>query len=181
VDLDDFYRVFVPLEKSASRFARPDRGGRTDRTGYVPEVARSSPRLAGQLWANLPDDRTRTSSGFEYKYPGWYDKYGKWWENYSRLSCPRPQPDRAGGRGYVYPHGCDLLVPCLVREDMVVDKVTAGADVLPGAAVGPTPRRSGRSTRAARRRTWASSRSREWEPSTTAGLGRHRVRHGLRP
>src|SRR5205807_9656161 len=23
---------------------------------------------------------------FEYKYPGWYDKYGAWWENYSRLS-----------------------------------------------------------------------------------------------
>ena len=25
---------------------------------------------------------------FEYKYPGWYDKYGKWWENYNRLSTP---------------------------------------------------------------------------------------------
>ena len=25
---------------------------------------------------------------FEYKYPGWYDKYGKWWENYNRLSMP---------------------------------------------------------------------------------------------
>ena len=36
---------------------------------------------------------------FEYKYPGWYDKYGKWWENYSRLATPNGHnADRGRGR-----------------------------------------------------------------------------------
>ena len=36
---------------------------------------------------------------FEYKYPGWYDKYGKWWENYNRLAVPNGHnPDRKSTR-----------------------------------------------------------------------------------
>jgi propane monooxygenase large subunit len=64
---------------------------------------------------------------FEFKYPGWYDKYGKWWERYADLS-------KKNGHGpiafepelsdYEYPHRCwTCMVPCLVREDMVVDEV----------------------------------------------------------
>ena len=35
---------------------------------------------------------------FEHKYPGWYDKYGKWWEGYSRLvEQERAQADRVRG------------------------------------------------------------------------------------
>jgi propane monooxygenase large subunit len=62
---------------------------------------------------------------FEYKYPGWYDRYGKWWENYARLSLPNGHHPIVGENvDYVYPHRCWVcMVPCLVREDMVMDKV----------------------------------------------------------
>jgi len=62
---------------------------------------------------------------FEYKYPGWYDKYGKWWENYNRLSRPNGHhPIVAEDVDYQYPHRCwTCMVPCLVREDMVIDEV----------------------------------------------------------
>jgi propane 2-monooxygenase large subunit len=62
---------------------------------------------------------------FEYKYPGWYDRYGKWWENYNRLSRPNGHhPIVAEDVDYQYPHRCwTCMVPCLVREDMVIDKV----------------------------------------------------------
>ena len=57
---------------------------------------------------------------FEYKYPGWYDKYGKWWENYSRLSIPNGHKPIVGEDvDYVYPNRCWVcMVPCLIREDI---------------------------------------------------------------
>jgi len=62
---------------------------------------------------------------FEYKYPGWYDKYGKWWENYSRLRHPNGHgPIAFEDVNYQYPHRCwTCMVPALIREDLVVDKV----------------------------------------------------------
>jgi propane monooxygenase large subunit len=62
---------------------------------------------------------------FEYKYPGWYDKYGAWWENYNRLSMPNGhKPIVFEDVDYEYPHRCwTCMVPCLVREDMVMAKV----------------------------------------------------------
>ena len=62
---------------------------------------------------------------FEYKYPGWYDKYGKWWENYSRLSIPNGHKPIVGEDvDYVYPNRCwTCMVPCLIREDMVSAEV----------------------------------------------------------
>jgi propane monooxygenase large subunit len=62
---------------------------------------------------------------FEYKYPGWYDKFGDYWKWYAKLSVPGEKnilfnPDV----GYVYPHRCwSCLVPCLIREDFVCDEV----------------------------------------------------------
>jgi len=57
---------------------------------------------------------------FEYKYPGWYDKYGKWWENYSRLAIPNGHKPIVGEDvDYVYPNRCWVcMVPCLIREDI---------------------------------------------------------------
>src|SRR6201986_4001583 len=62
---------------------------------------------------------------FEYKYPGWYDKYGKGWENYNRLATPNGHhPIVAENVDYVYPHRCwTCMVPCLVREDMTMAEV----------------------------------------------------------
>jgi propane monooxygenase large subunit len=64
---------------------------------------------------------------FEHKYPGWYDKYGVWWERYTEMS-----KKAAGGApitfnegaDYEYPHRCwSCMVPCLIREDVVMDEV----------------------------------------------------------
>jgi propane 2-monooxygenase large subunit len=62
---------------------------------------------------------------FEHKYPGWYDKFGKWWEHYSALSEPNGHmPVAFENTGYVYPHRCwTCMVPCLIREDTVFDEV----------------------------------------------------------
>ena len=62
---------------------------------------------------------------FEHKYPGWYDKFGKWWEHYSTLSEPNGHlPVAFENTGYVYPHRCwTCMVPCLIREDTVFDYV----------------------------------------------------------
>jgi propane 2-monooxygenase large subunit len=62
---------------------------------------------------------------FEHKYPGWYDKFGKWWEHYSALSEPNGHnPIAFEDTGYVYPHRCwTCMVPCLIREDTVFDQV----------------------------------------------------------
>ncbi|HTR92402.1 MAG TPA: hypothetical protein VMI73_11735, partial [Trebonia sp.] len=48
-----------------------------------------------------------------------------WWENYNRLSMPNGHhPIVAESVDYEYPHRCwTCMVPCLVREDMVMDKV----------------------------------------------------------
>jgi propane monooxygenase large subunit len=62
---------------------------------------------------------------FEHKYPGWYDKYGEWWENYRRLSDPRGYgPIKFAEVDYQIPLRCwTCMVPCLIREDMVVDRI----------------------------------------------------------
>ncbi|MDT7693670.1 MAG: propane 2-monooxygenase large subunit, partial [Pseudonocardiales bacterium] len=62
---------------------------------------------------------------FEHKYPGWYNQFGKWWEAYARLSKPNGhKPIAFEDVGYQYPHRCwTCMVPCLIREDMVTDKV----------------------------------------------------------
>jgi MEDS: MEthanogen/methylotroph, DcmR Sensory domain len=62
---------------------------------------------------------------FEYKYPGWYDKYGKWWENYNRLATPNGHhPILFEDVNYQPPLRCwTCMVPCLVREDMVYAEV----------------------------------------------------------
>src|SRR5439155_20978687 len=56
---------------------------------------------------------------------GWNGKYGRWWERYGELA-------RRNGHGpitfedvdYQSPHRCwSCMVPCLIREDVVVDEV----------------------------------------------------------
>jgi len=93
--------------------------------GYVHEVAQF---FATGWLANYWRIDPMTDADFEwfeYKYPGWYNKYGKWWENYNRLSIPNGHhPIVAENVDYVYPHRCwTCMVPCLVREDMVMAEV----------------------------------------------------------
>jgi propane monooxygenase large subunit len=62
---------------------------------------------------------------FEEKYPGWYNEFGRWWEDYNRLAYPgRNKPIVFEEVGYTYPQRCwTCMVPCLIREDTVLDKV----------------------------------------------------------
>ena len=63
---------------------------------------------------------------FEHKYPGWYAKFGEFWKWYAKLSKPGETNILTfnQGTGYVYPHRCwSCLVPCLIREDILVDEI----------------------------------------------------------
>ena len=101
---DDYYRSYlVPLEKYGLVIPHDlieEAWNRIWNKGYVHEVAQF---FATGWLANYwrIDPMTDTDfEWFEYKYPGWYDKYGKWWENYNRLSqAERAPPDRRRGRG----------------------------------------------------------------------------------
>ena len=100
---DDYYRSYlVPLEKYGLVIPHDlieEAWNQIWNKGYVHEVAQF---FATGWLANYwrIDPMTDTDfEWFEYKYPGWYDRYGKWWENYNRLSpAERAPPDRGRGR-----------------------------------------------------------------------------------
>jgi len=122
---DDYYAVTCPLEKYGLTIRTTDRGAWNQiGTGLRAEVAQF---FATGGWPTLAIDpmTDKDSSGSSTRIPGWYDKYGQVVENYSRLSVPTPHnPIALEGRGLRLPHRCwTACVPCLVREDMVVDKV----------------------------------------------------------
>jgi propane 2-monooxygenase large subunit len=128
---DDYYRSYlVPLEKYGLEIPHDLVELAWDRIinkGYVHEVAQffATGWFANYWRIDAMDDTD--FEWFEHKYPGWYDKYGKWWERYADLSKKnghKPiafEPDLAD---YEYPHRCwSCMVPCLIREDTVVDEV----------------------------------------------------------
>ena len=126
---DDYYRSYLlPLEKYGLTIPHDlveEAWKRIVEKGYVHEVA----RFFATGWpVNYWRIDTMTDKDFEWfedKYPGWYSKYGKWWENYNRLAYPgRNKPIAFEEVGYQYPHRCwTCMVPALIREDMVVEKV----------------------------------------------------------
>src|SRR6185369_17593024 len=126
---DDYYRSYlVPLEKYGLVIPHDlveEAWKQIWEKGYVHEVAQffATGWLANYWRIDAMTDED--FEWFEYKYPGWYDKYGKWWENYSRLATPNGHhPIVAEDVDYVYPHRCwTCMVPCLVREDMVMAEV----------------------------------------------------------
>jgi propane monooxygenase large subunit len=128
---DDYYRSYLmPLEKYGLRVPHDlveESWNRIWNKGYVHEVAQFfSTGWPLNFWRIDAMDDT-DFEWFEHKYPGWYDKYGKWWERYGELA-------RKNGHGpitfegdiadYEYPHRCwSCMVPCLIREDTIVDEV----------------------------------------------------------
>jgi propane monooxygenase large subunit len=126
---DDYYRSYlVPLEKYGLVIPHDLIEMAWDQIwnkGYVHEVAQFfATGWLANYW-RIDPMTDKDFEWFEYKYPGWYDKYGAWWENYNRLSMPNGHhPIVAESVDYVYPHRCwTCMVPCLVREDMVMDQV----------------------------------------------------------
>jgi propane monooxygenase large subunit len=126
---DDYYRSYlVPLEKYGLVIPHDlieEAWNRIWNKGYVHEVAQFfATGWLANYW-RIDPMTDEDFEWFEYKYPGWYDKYGKWWENYNRLSRPNGHhPIVAEDVDYAYPHRCwTCMVPCLIREDMVMDQV----------------------------------------------------------
>jgi propane 2-monooxygenase large subunit len=126
---DDYYRSYlVPLEKYGLVIPHDlieEAWHQIWDKGYVHEVAQFfAATWVASFW-RIDGMTDEDFEWFEFKYPGWYDKYGKWWENYARLAEPNGHhPIVAENVDYVYPHRCwTCMVPCLVREDMVIDEV----------------------------------------------------------
>ena len=126
---DDYYRSYlVPLEKYGLVIPHDlieEAWNQIWNKGYVHEVAQFfCTGWLANYWRMDPMT-DKDFEWFEYKYPGWYDKYGAWWENYNRLSTPNGHhPIVAEDVDYQYPHRCwTCMVPCLVREDMVMAEV----------------------------------------------------------
>jgi len=125
---EDYYRTYMlPLEKYGIKIHHDDVHQAWEditKNGYVHKVAQF---FSAGWWANFwridPLDE-RDFDWFEYKYPGWYNEYGAWWENYRKLSKPGSVPITFADTGYVYPHRCwSNLVPCVIRDQLKVDEV----------------------------------------------------------
>lgn len=127
---DDYYRSYlVPLEKYGLKIPHDlveEAWNRIYNKGYVHEVAQFfATGWPVNYWRIDPMTDT-DFEWFEYKYPGWYDRYGKWWENYNRMRYPGKNKPIAfeADADYQYPHRCwTCMVPALIREDIVVEKV----------------------------------------------------------
>jgi len=127
---DDYYRSYlVPLEKYGLVIPHDLvelAWERITKKGYVHEVAQFfATGWPVNYWRI--DAMTDTDfEWFEFKYPGWYNKYGKWWERYSALAYPNGKKAIAfdPDTDYVYPHRCwTCMVPCLIREDAVMEEI----------------------------------------------------------
>ncbi|SNR34807.1 propane monooxygenase large subunit [Haloechinothrix alba] len=130
---DDYYRSYLmPLEKYGLTVPHEEveeAWNRIWNKGYVHEVAQFF--ATGWLvnYWRIDPMTDEDFEWFEYKYPGWYAKYGEWWENYNRLATPNGHHPIAveaalGNIDYQYPHRCwTCMVPCLIRQDTVHDKV----------------------------------------------------------
>ena len=126
---DDYYRSYlIPLEKYGLVIPHDlveEAWNRIWNKGYVHETAQFfATGWVVNYWRIDPMTDV-DFEWFEYKYPGWYNKYGKWWENYNRLRYPgKNKPIAFEDVDYQYPHRCwTCMVPALIREDIVCEKV----------------------------------------------------------
>ena len=126
---DDYYRSYLlPLEKYGLTIPHDlveEAWKRIVDKHYVHEVARFFATGWPVNYWRIDAMTDKDFEWFEEKYPGWYNKFGRWWEDYNRLAYPgRNKPIAFEEVGYQYPHRCwTCMVPALIREDMVVDKV----------------------------------------------------------
>ena len=126
---DDYYRSYLlPLEKYGLRVPHDEVEEAWDRIahkGYVHEVAQFLAYTWPLHYWRIDPMTDEDFEWFEHKYPGWYDKYGPWWENYSRLRHPNGYgPITFAEVDYQHPLRCwTCMVPCLIRDDLVIDRV----------------------------------------------------------
>ena len=187
---DDYYRSYlVPLEKYGLVIPHDlirNPWNQIWNKGYVHEVAQFfCTGWLANYW-RMDGMTERDFEWFEYKYPGWYDKYGAWWENYSRLAEPNGHhPIVAEDVDYPYPHRCwTCMVPCLVREDMVMAEVDGQMRTYCHEACRWTDVEAFRPTYQGRETPEHGSADRQarvGDPLPRLELGRRGLRHGLRP
>jgi propane 2-monooxygenase large subunit len=126
---DDYYRSYLaPLEKYGLTIPHDlveESWNRIWNKDYIHHVAQFFATGWPVNYWRIDPMTEEDFEWFEHKYPGWYDKFGKWWEHYSALSEPNGHnPIAFEDTGYVYPHRCwTCMVPCLIREDTVFDEV----------------------------------------------------------
>jgi len=141
---DDYYRSYlIPLEKYGLKIPLVEKTGTASGTGVTCiRWPSSSPRLAGQLLAYRPDDRRRLQ-WFEHKYRAGTTSSASGGSTTARSRTNTT--DRLQDTGYVYPHRCwTCMVPCLIREDIVMDEVDGQVRTYCSEpATGPTRWRSG--------------------------------------
>ena len=126
---DDYYRSYLaPLEKYGLTIPHDlveESWNRIWNKDYIHYVAQFFATGWPVNYWRIDPMTEEDFEWFEHKYPGWYDKFGKWWEHYSALSEPNGHnPIAFENTGYEYPHRCwTCMVPCLIREDTVFDEV----------------------------------------------------------
>lgn len=125
---NDYYRSYMlPLEKYGIKIHHDDVQVAWDRIVKKDYVHYTAQFFSAGWPVNFWRIDGMTEADFEWfeaKYPGWYAKFGAYWENYRDLSLPNNPPSLWVDTGYVYPHRCwSCMVPCLIREDFVVDEV----------------------------------------------------------
>ncbi len=125
---DDYYRTYMlPLENYGVKIHHDDVEAAWDRIvkgNYVHKVAQffsyGWPVAFWRIDGMVDED----FEWFEAKYPGWYNEFGQYWENYVKASLPNQPPLMYLDSGYAYPHRCwSCNVPALIREDFCVDEV----------------------------------------------------------
>lgn len=125
---DDYYRTYLlPLEKYGVKIHHDDveeAWNRIVKKNYVHKVAQFFSIGWPVAFWRIDGMVDRDFEWFEAKYPGWYNEFGTYWENYRKASLPNQPPLLFLDSGYVYPHRCwSCNVPCLIREDFCVDEV----------------------------------------------------------
>jgi len=128
---DDYYRSYlIPLEKYGLKIPHDLvelAWDRISKKHYVHEVAQFFATGWPVAYWRIDGMTDTDFAWFEDKYPGWYNKYGKWWERYSALRLPNAGHNAItfdADTDYVYPHRCwTCMVPCLIREDAVMEEI----------------------------------------------------------
>lgn len=126
---NDYYRSYLmPLEKHGIKIHHDDvkeMWNRIVQKDYVHKIAMFFATGWPVAHWRIDGQTERDFEWFEYKYPGWYDKFGAFWEWYNKLSKPGSDVITFNQEtGYVYPHRCwSCLCPIVIREDLVTDWV----------------------------------------------------------
>jgi len=126
---DDYYRSYlIPLEKYGLVIPHDLVEKAWDRIynkHYVHRVAQFFATGWPVNFWRIDAMTDKDFEWFEHKYPGWYAEFGEFWKWYAKLSHKGEKVLLFNSDvGYVYPHRCwSCLVPCLIREDMVVGEI----------------------------------------------------------